>query len=373
MSLLKKEYHTRIYFLGLCLMAVGIPLSRFTMSVAGLLLFGNWLFEGNLKRKISLFLRNKPALVFASLFLLHVIGLTYTSDFNYAIKDLRTKVPLFIFPLIFSSTPAISGAKFAKILKFYLLSVLGGTMAGVFILLTRVVTDPRELSPFISHIRFSLNVCLAITVILYLLIINTKEITLPWRYFLFTLLAWMFTYLYISQSFTGFFVMIALVLAWLIVASTRLPVPWVKESLILLAIAIPVVLFLYIRSDYKHYFNISSENISKLEWVTPGGHYYYHDPNDKVLVNGHRIWIFVCEDELREAWEKRSRIPYDSLGQSGLKISDVLLRYLTSRGLRKDAGGVKQLSDNEIKRIEEGIADIEETRGSPLHRRLSKI
>lgn len=43
--------------------------------------------------------RNKPALIFFSLYFLHVAGLIFTTDFDYAWKDLRTKVPIALLPL----------------------------------------------------------------------------------------------------------------------------------------------------------------------------------------------------------------------------------------------------------------------------------
>lgn len=100
MVILRKDLHTQVYIFGICLLAASVPLSRFMMSVAQFILLGNWLLEGNLKHKFKVFFANKPALLISSIYLLHFAGLFFTTDWDYAIKDLRTKVPLLLLPLL---------------------------------------------------------------------------------------------------------------------------------------------------------------------------------------------------------------------------------------------------------------------------------
>ena len=96
-----KDIHSKVYFYLLILLAISVPLSRYFMSIAQILLIVNWLVEGNLYEKFKKFFNNKAALVFSSLWLLHVVGLFFTDDFNYAFKDLRIKLPILILPIIF--------------------------------------------------------------------------------------------------------------------------------------------------------------------------------------------------------------------------------------------------------------------------------
>ena len=57
---------------------------------------------------------------------------------------------------------------------------------------------------------------------------------------------------------------------------------------------------------------------------------------------------------MEEAWNKRSnlKIPVDSA--SRVKIEPTLIRYLTSKGLRKDYDGVMKLTDTDVENIEHG-------------------
>ena len=64
-----------------------MPLSKFMMSISQLIMFGNWVLEGNLKNKFIQFLNNKPAVILSSLLILHFIGLIYTSNFADAFLD----------------------------------------------------------------------------------------------------------------------------------------------------------------------------------------------------------------------------------------------------------------------------------------------
>ncbi|MHC1706259.1 MAG: O-antigen ligase family protein [Bacteroidales bacterium] len=375
MPLLHKDQHRQIFIFGVLLLAASVPLSRYFMSVAQLILVGNWLLEGELKRKIRDFYHNKPALIFSSLYAMHFAGLFFTTDFDYAVKDLRTKVPLLILPLIFSTSAALSAHEIKKIFNVYILAVFGGTITGILILSQQSVPDTREMSPFISHIRFSLNVCLSMVILIYLLSEQSKQgHSNIYKWFYSLLFLWFIVYLYISQSFTGYFILGVMFLTALISWSLSVRNVYLRGTIIILISLLPVLLFSYLRGEYLDFFgyNKFSDN-EKLVWVTPSAHWYSHDTTNYDVISGHRVWLYVSKEEMRSTWNKRSTIPYDSLSFNSLKIEDVLIRFLTSKGFRKDSTGVCTLNDHEIQYIENGIADVEETRGSPLHKRLRKI
>ncbi len=106
-----KVNHSALYFTGLVITIISLPLSQFALSVGQFVLVGNWLLEMNFKSKIKSFLSNKAAIILVSLFLLHVAGLIYTTDFNYALKDLRIKLPLLALPIIFATTQPLDSQK----------------------------------------------------------------------------------------------------------------------------------------------------------------------------------------------------------------------------------------------------------------------
>ena len=162
----KRVFHRDVYLFGIGLLAASLPTSRFTMSVAELLLFGNWLVEWDLLNKLKRFTRNGPAVVFSSLFLLHVIGLLFTTNFNYAELDLRTKAPLLVLPLVFSTMPVLTTKQFRGIILVHVIAVILASFVSSYYFFNQNYTDIREISPYISHIRLSLNVCMALVFLL---------------------------------------------------------------------------------------------------------------------------------------------------------------------------------------------------------------
>ena len=98
-----RNYEPAAYLVCLAIMAASLTLSPFLMGASQFLLMAVWLFTGDpIKTKLQRFVHNKIAVVLVALFLLHLIGLAYTSDFDYAFKDLRVKLPLLILPLVLS-------------------------------------------------------------------------------------------------------------------------------------------------------------------------------------------------------------------------------------------------------------------------------
>ena len=60
---------------------------------------------------------------------------------------------------------------------------------------------------------------------------------------------------------------------------------------------------------------------------------------------------------MEREWNRVSKIGYQDRASNGGSIRATLIRFLTSKGLKKDAEGVRQLSEKEIGAIENGIAN----------------
>ena len=78
-------------------MAVGLPSSNLLMTWAQLIIAANWFAEGDYLVKLKRFVSHKPALIFSSVFALHLVGLLYTSNWDYAAWDLQNKIPILPF------------------------------------------------------------------------------------------------------------------------------------------------------------------------------------------------------------------------------------------------------------------------------------
>jgi hypothetical protein len=83
--------------------------------------------------------------------------------------------------------------------------------------------------------------------------------------------------------------------------------------------------------------------------------------------------LYINFDEMREAWNKRSNMDFDGADKRGQELRYTLIRFLTSKGYRKDAVGVKKLTDEEIGLVEEGEASIVYQKKAHLYVRIYKI
>jgi len=127
--------------------------------------------------------------------------------------------------------------------------------------------------------------------------------------------------------------------------------------LLLCILLITFGIFMAIRSIVTDYYRVIPVDFAKLEKNTSRGNPYIHNVYSTQTENGNYLWIYVQWDELRSAWNIRSRIPFDSLNKKNETIAFTVIRYLTSRGLRKDADAVEKLNPGELDAIEKGVAN----------------
>ncbi|RLD57274.1 MAG: hypothetical protein DRJ05_09970 [Bacteroidetes bacterium] len=365
-------YHKDLYFIALLLMVVSLPLSKFGMSVAQFGLAISWLWGGKFKKKFNRLWYNIPATVLISFYLLHVIGLIYSSDIDYALKDLRIKLPLLILPLILATTEPLGKKKFHFLLLMYIAAVVGGTLVGFGVLITKDIGNIREISPFMSHIRFGLNVCMAIFVSVYFTLIYIKEKrVLKWVFL--AIMVWLIVFLILSKSATGFYALSITGLFVSIYAIIKLKKSIARNFLVTAVILVPLFIFSYLFIVVQDYFSVGPNELANLETKTPNGNKYLHDTVSLRIENGQYIGVYICEPELREIWKKRSSIDFDGQDLQSQKLKFTLIRYLNSKGLRKDRQGIESLSDKDIRNVEKGIANVVYTKNLNLKPRIYKL
>jgi hypothetical protein len=394
------------YYFAIGLMLAALPFSNYFMSVSQFLLAGTFIIHGIKKQEVDEYFRknslavtivlfipvgltwifksifrkfkeffrldNSPAWIFASIYLFHLLGLFFTTDFNYAFRDLRIKLPIFLMPLILSTTLLIDRKSFRFLMYVFTAAVFTGTLISTYFYLTGNFTDPRDLSRFISHIRFSLLIDMAIFILAYMTI---KKSDIPkWPRAVMGIIAiWMVAFLFISAFMTGlliFFITMAILIFYIIL---------VKKGLILKIITVAGVLIIFIFAvsfSWKIWRDVNHVNpvdLKNLDRTTKLGNPYWNDITSPQVENGNYVWIYLCTDELREAWNRRSRYDFDGTDKAGQKIQYTLIRFLTSKGYRKDAEGVSKLTNQEVALVEDGIANIVYSRKSNLYVRVYKI
>lgn len=381
-----RPYLNQAYLLGLLMVAVGLTLSPFLMGMSQFWLVLVWLVDGivtrDFKQKLSRFWHNKAAVLLVAFYLMHVVGLLWTSDFEYAMKDLRVKLPILVMPFVLSSLEPLDRKRFDLVMLVYVLSVFIATQFSFFRYVRHDYEDVREISRFISHIRFCLNIVFSMAVIGYYLYkrriskgegVPSFGIKVVIDQFLMWLLLFWFAYvIFIFESLSGYVILAAVVLASLLFAFLR----WKKGrgwrvalgiSALMVIGAIVVAVWVVVKPMVE----VKPVDLSTLEKTTAQGNPYWHDTIHNPVEDGKYVGLYYNRNELRETWSQRSELPFDGATADGENLEATLARYLTSKDLRKDAEGVMALTDEDVKNIEQGVANYNNWKHPGLRARLS--
>lgn len=355
------KYFTRenIHIFSILTMLIGLPLSPFLMTVGQILLIANYVFDSKLVFKLKTALTNKTTLFFLLIITIHLLGLLYTSNFEYALRDLRVKWPLLYLPIIFSSTPPLAQNTWRTLFKLFGISVIIATLISTVIYVVEgfdTMTSARNISIFISHIRFSLLICLTIFVFIYFLVFPTKnEKYFTW--WAIPSIAWLSVFLLILGALTGLVVFATGVIALTLYFSRHIknyPFRLLVRMTLLGIILIGISVFTHSLARYQYKEKI---DITQLPAKSTNGTPYTHYLNRQLYENGHLVYIYIAPAELKKQWNKRSSIPYDGRDNVGNELKHTLIRYLASKNLRRDSTGIAQLSNEDIKAIENGMSN----------------
>lgn len=375
MKIQKSDALSYLYFAGLAVLCIGLPLSNVLMSIGQFVLFASWLLGAKYKEKFQAFCHNKIAVLLTGVFAIHVIGLLYSTDVSAGLKDVRIKLPLLVLPILISTSPPITRKQFNSLMGVFIGAVTVGTFYSMAILLGYthyVVKDIREISPFISHIRFSLLICMAVFTLFYFGY-KQRSLSKITSACLIMLAVWLISFLFIMESVTGILIFFLTGVIFLIYFSFKIKNVFIKIALLFLIVGLPVSGYLFIKKTINEFYAVNARDISKLEPFTPRGNPYEHLLNNYDMENGHRLYLYVSMPELTEGWMKRSSVPFYGKDSRDQEIRYTLIRFLASKGLRKDADGLNQLTDNEIRSIEKGITNVNDQSISNINTRVKQI
>ncbi len=368
---------------GLGAMLAFLPVFNVGMSIAGFVLAGAWLvdlvldvLEGTPWRKFQRFASNKAALVLVSLFVLHVLGLLWTQDLDYGLKDLRVKLPLLFLPIVLAGLEAISERWFHRLMHVFVAAVVFSTFTSMWVhwgwVDRPIGDDVREITHAfiarISHIRLSLLATLAMAYATFRAWKHPR-----WALLYAVVVGWLLAFLWTIESVTG------MGLALVLLGFFMLRLVWTHAGKTVRRLALAGLLVIwagslvYVGTVVRDYFDVEAIDPDALEAETPRGEPYFHDLENQQLENGHYVWTYVAWGELASGWNERSRLNFNGEDQRGQQLKFTLIRFLTSKGLRKDADGVAALTAEDVHCVEKGIASIAEVGAGGFRSRINKI
>lgn len=299
--------------------------------------------------------QNPVALAWIGFYGLFLIGGLSSTDTNYFLVDIRTKMPLWVMPAALAFMPMLSKRQHALVLHFFVAGCLVAMLAGWYNLFTGAVVDRRDLSPLVSHIRLGLYILLSLFILLrFLLRRNTEIRFLPvWVYaLLFVLLLFWLFYL---KSFTAvlfFGILFPPALVYVLVPKVQRR--W-RTAFLLLFVASLAGMLGYGAYCVKTFYHVTPVDYTSLPKYSAQGNRYIHDSTITTTENGNLVWIYLQFEEMPGAWNSRSKLPFDSLDKKGNLLRATLFRYLASKNLPRDAEGIDALDEDDITNVENGI------------------
>lgn len=358
-AFLTKLINSNWFFIALVGFVIVLPLSQALVSIFGGIIFVIALFEDSWKNKIQRFKNHSPLLFIPAIFIIYLISSLFTGENGSGWYDIQKSLFFLVIPMAFIFGKEISNRQRRFVFYAFAFSIFISTIVALFRWEFIVETENFNVHKIglISHIRFSFQLILIIWFFLFLLQNNFTSFKISVKTGISILIVYFLSFLFFQQSLTGIIAFagsLTFILILFIFKLNRI----LKIVFFVLLIAIVTIPILYVSQVVRAFYNVEKVDVNSVEKYTKAGNLYKHDFKSPMVENGNFVNIYVCEKEMREAWNKRAEIKYDSIGSNGYILSSTLIRYLTSKGLRKDAEGVKALTRQDIINVEGGIANV---------------
>lgn len=351
-KLLNLPAHRFLHFMGCSILAFGLPMNKVLMSIGTIWLAANVLLAGDFKRYKEN-LKQNPIFWFVFLILgFHLIGMFWSEDLGYALRDMRSKLPFFAIPIALIAMP-LAKQFWKYVMYVFILSLLITSTINIlnYYFFSEEIKDFRALSLFGSHIRYGILVVFGAMIAL-ILAFKLNRWSLLW----FLIFLWLTYYTLIAQVFSAYIAYGFALIGLAIFLMTK-----IKHSSFryfsFFFLLISVSFFSWMSVQYIT--ETPSIKIGELETHTAKGNPYNHF-DLPVTESGNLVMTYLNEAEISGQWRNVSDVLYGDTAVNGVPIRSALIRYMTSKGLRKDAADFQKLTPQDIKEIESGATSFKD-------------
>lgn len=210
----KEKFHDRVFYYGLILCVITLPYSFPANSISVMVLSLNWLLEGRFADKFRIVKSNLPFWVFVCFYIVHIVGLAYTTNMAQGLFELEKKLSLLAFPIILATSKRLERHQIYNICKAFFIATLAATI----ICLGNAVyrTSFFETFPNINWLWFSyrdltmilniqstylaLYVCFSALFLLHLLLENFQRYSLVKKAALFFTIFYLAVFMFLLAS-----------------------------------------------------------------------------------------------------------------------------------------------------------------------------
>lgn len=338
------------------LLFIGFGFSEALISIGIGLLFLHSFFINHSELKQNL-TKNKSFLSLLFVFVFFLVGALVTHDKQLAIKEINRNLFWILIPTGVALTPKINSKQFWNLLFFYVIIITLATFSTTINYFVRDYNlENFRLASLIRHSSLSIYSVFALFILIVGKIqgdgILRKIKVVP----LIIWITWLFLFLSVQKSLLGIIALFAGTIVFLIIQIRRIANK--RKKILLWSGLVVTVLFpiVYLSVATYIYYN-TSEKTPNLNLKTIQGNSYSFDLSNKTKENGEYVFWYICQEEMINAW--RTHFGADIFDETphGDVIYDVAVRYLTSKGLKKDAAGIQQLTHDDFCNIKKGIAN----------------
>jgi O-antigen ligase len=365
-----ENWHRRFFLFGLISLFSGLLFGSALISISQFILGLNWFLEKRYTEKLKSIFSNPYFYILCSVFILHIIGFTYTSDIYAGLNDLKTKVPLVVFAIVFLSTKPLSAKEFEWLFNFFIASVV---ISSVWCFLVyngithKKIIDIRDASVFMSHIRFSIIIAFTILSICYFSFSKKTIILVS------PLIIWLLYFMLTFQMATGLFILVTVTTIFVIIYMVKHINKYVNLIVLLILTSLAYCAYLKIKSDLLIYNKQPLNSYNQLLNSTINNNLYAQDTTLNLAENGNLITVNFCDIELKKEWGKRSNLDFNEKDNKGNSLRFTIYRYMSSKGLIKDSSGIAQLNNKDIVNIENGVSNFKYADNSGLEQKWREL
>ncbi len=345
------------FFLSLFGFVLVLPFSQALVSIFGGVILFAALVEDSWKNKIIRFKQNLILLFIPGIYGIYLLSFIVFYKTGNTLYDLQKALFFLVIPIAFMLGKSLTTYQKRFLFYAFALAIFVATIVAIINWNFRKEATNFEVHKIslISHIRFSFQLIVIFWFLVILVQKNYKILTLKAKAGLLVLAFYFIAFLFFQQSLTGLIAFGAsLFFSIYMLIYSQKKYRLLLQSLLFGTILIPVLYVFWVTHSFYKIEKIDKDLIDK---TTSHGNYYLHDFENKAVENGHYTYLYICHDEMREEWNKVSEIKYDDIRPNGFPLYATLIRYLTSKGVRKDADGIKSLTNQDITNVENGIAN----------------
>ncbi|MDX8338835.1 O-antigen ligase family protein [Draconibacterium sp. IB214405] len=350
------ELREKSFYYSLLLFVIVLPFSEAFVSIATVILLVQALLLNPLTALKESLRNNRSVFYILAIFGIYLLGMVHTKDVALSIYELKKVAFWLVIPLALVLSPKLSEKRFYSVLTAFCVAVTVVSFIAAIRFIFKAtfnITDFRDIS-LISHIRYSYQIALTIFCCVFLILQRVKRNR--FRLLIGTMAVWLVVFLFILKSMTGIIAFLGTVgfFGLYYLFSEKRKINYLLAVLLAILVVLPIT---YTKSIWDDFYAIEKLDPQHVDKYTESGNPYTFNFNSQEKENGHWVQSYICTEELRTEWNKLSECKFDSLNQHGFTYRSTLIRYLTSRGLRKDSVGVSKLTDADIKNVEQGIAN----------------